>query len=119
MHRIIIADGHPSVRRALRNLFDANGFEVCGEAVNGREAVEKAQELRPDLVLLDYCMPVMDGLQAARVLTTLMPDMPVVMLTGYMGKFMEEEARDAGIRRLISKEKAHDTVVPSVREVLV
>jgi CheY-like chemotaxis protein len=78
LHRILIADDHPVVRTALRSLFHRHGLEVCGEAVNGRDAIEKAEEFHPDLIVLDLCMPVMDGLEASRQLTKTMPDVPLL-----------------------------------------
>jgi CheY-like chemotaxis protein len=80
-HTILIADDSPFIREALCNVFEREeDFDVCGEAENGREAVEKAQELHPDLILLDLSMPVMNGLDATRVLKQMMPEVPVIML---------------------------------------
>ena len=74
VHSILIADDNAFVRRGLRDLFNGEGdFDVCGEAKNGREAIQEAQELHPDLILLDLSMPVMNGLDAARVLKRVMP----------------------------------------------
>src|SRR5689334_18238037 len=71
---VLIVDDSSYVRQALCEFFRCEGdFEVCGEAENGREAIEKAQHLHPDLIVLDLSMPVMDGLNAARVLKALMP----------------------------------------------
>jgi chemotaxis response regulator CheB len=67
-------------------LFDASGFEVGGEGVNGLDAIAKAQEFHPDLIVLDFCMPVMDGLEASRQLTRLMPDIPLMMFTSHVSK---------------------------------
>jgi CheY-like chemotaxis protein len=119
MLRILIADDHAAIRRALRMLFDSSGFEVCGEAVNGRDAIEKAQELRPDLVLLDCSMPVMDGLAASRELTRLMPELPLIMLTSYGGSVMEEDARKAGVRKVISKDQVRAQLMPDLLKILV
>ena len=79
--RILIADDHSLFRDGLRSLLTANGHEVVGEAKNGRDAVSLAQELQPDLVLMDVQMPEMDGLEATRLLTAVMPDVKVVILT--------------------------------------
>ncbi len=80
--RVIIADDHSLVRRALRSLLQEYGYEVAGEAENGREAVELARTLRPDIVLMDLAMPIMDGLAATRLLSAELPATRVVMLTG-------------------------------------
>src|SRR6266700_7521380 len=81
---ILIADDNAFVRQRLGDLFSREpDFEVCGEAENGRKAVEEAQELHPDLILLDLSMPVMNGLDAARALKRLMPEMPIIMYSAY------------------------------------
>jgi two-component system chemotaxis response regulator CheY len=118
LHRILIADDHAAVRTALRSLFDRSGFEVCGEAVNGVEAIEKAEEFRPDLIVLDFCMPVMDGLEASRQIANLMPDVPLMMFTSHVSKVMEEDARKAGIRRIIAKGESIQKLLDDARELL-
>jgi DNA-binding NarL/FixJ family response regulator len=79
--RILIADDHPLFRDGLRSLLQAQGHEVLGEAHNGREAVELARTLRPDLVLMDVSMPDLDGIGATRLITAEMPNVKVVILT--------------------------------------
>src|SRR5688572_33044336 len=81
LFRSLIADDHSLFRDGLRSLLTANGHEVIGEAKNGRDAVALAQELQPDLVLMDVQMPEVDGLEATRLLTAAMPDVKVVILT--------------------------------------
>jgi CheY-like chemotaxis protein len=78
--------------------------KACGEAVNGQDAIEKAAQLHPHLVVLDLAMPVMNGLEAARVLRKTMPDVPLIMLTNHASKLIEPEARAAGISAVLSKE---------------
>jgi DNA-binding NarL/FixJ family response regulator len=103
-HTILIADDSIFIRKALCTLFEREeGFEVCGEAENGKEAIEKAKKLHPDLILLDLSMPVMNGLDAARVLKRVMPKMPVIMFSEYSGASTEKEARSAGVWALVSK----------------
>jgi DNA-binding NarL/FixJ family response regulator len=103
-HTILIADDSVFIREALRNLFEREeDFDVCGEAKDGKEAVEKARELHPDLILLDLSMPVMNGLDAARVLKRLMPEVPVIMFSAYSDSSTEKEARSAGVSALVSK----------------
>jgi DNA-binding NarL/FixJ family response regulator len=79
--RILIADDHSLFRDGLRSLLTANGHEVVGEAKNGRDAVALAQQLQPDVVLMDVQMPEVNGLEATRLLTAVMPDVKVVILT--------------------------------------
>jgi DNA-binding NarL/FixJ family response regulator len=103
-YSVLIADDSLVIREALCELFQREqDFDVCGEAENGREAVEKAQELHPDLILLDLSMPVMNGFDATRVLKRLMPEVPVIMFSGYSDSSSEKEARSAGVWALVSK----------------
>jgi two-component system chemotaxis response regulator CheY len=101
---VLIVDDNPSIRKALCELFKREAdFEVCGEAENGEEAIERAHALRPDLVVLDLSMPVMNGLDAARVLKRLMPTVPLIMYSAFGDKFAEQQARLIGISELVSK----------------
>jgi two-component system vancomycin resistance associated response regulator VraR len=103
-HTVLIADDSLFIREALCNLFEREeDFDVCGEAKNGKEAVEKARELHPDLILLDLSMQVMNGLDATRVLKRMMPEVPVIMFSEYSGASTEKEARSAGVWALVSK----------------
>lgn len=82
--RLLLADDHSLFRSSLRSLLEARGVEVVGEASDGRQAVELAGELRPDLVLMDLSMPVLDGIEATRQLAAQMPELKVVILTASM-----------------------------------
>ncbi len=79
--RVLIADDHPLFRDGLRSLLEARGIEVVGEARNGREAVEQALRLAPEVVLMDLHMPELDGLEATRLISAQQPDVKVVVLT--------------------------------------
>lgn len=81
-----------SVRR-LEKIRRQADFEICGEAENGKEAIEKAQELRPELIVLDLSMPIMNGLEAARILKQLMPGVTVIMFSDYSNIFSKQETR--------------------------
>ena len=110
---VLIVDDHLAVRKALRSLLENSGYEVCGEAGNGKDGVEKAKELLPDLILLDFSMPVMNGLEAARELQELMPNMPILMVTNHVGAIPEEQVRKAGIRAVIAKSDAPTRLIES------
>jgi CheY-like chemotaxis protein len=99
---VLIVDDHAIIRKMLHALFEADDLEVC-EAENGAEGVQKAQELNPGLVILDLSMPVMNGLEAARVLQLTMPHVPLLMFTNNSGVAMEKEALSAGIFAVVSK----------------
>ena len=115
--RIMIVDDHVVIRRAVCSLFANQGFEVC-TAENGSDAIKKAQELHPDLIVLDLAMPVMNGLEAARALKLLMPRVPLVMFTSTVGKTMEQEARTAGISAVVSKDEPAQQLFDQVEALL-
>ena len=117
---VLIVDDTEAIRRGLRELFASEvDFEVCGEAENGREAIEKAQELHPDLIVLDLSMPVMNGIDAARVLRRLMPTaLKVIIFSEYSDVFSEEEARSAGVSALVSKSEHVSVLVAKARALL-
>jgi CheY-like chemotaxis protein len=100
--RVLIVDDHEIVRTMVCSMFTAQGFEVS-DAENGAQAVEKAGELCPHLVVLDLAMPVMNGLEAARKLKRLMPSLPLLMFTNNLGSILEQEARAAGFAAVVSK----------------
>lgn len=81
--RILIADDSDTVRRAVHSYLTQRDFDVCGEAVDGEDAIEKAHELKPDLILLDLAMPRVNGIVAASVLKDMMPNVRIVLFTMY------------------------------------
>jgi DNA-binding NarL/FixJ family response regulator len=104
MTRILIADDSPPVRRGLRTLVGLNSdWQVCGEAVDGADAVEKAHELAPDLILMDFSMPRMDCVQAARKIAESGTDTPILLFTLNLSPQLMELARNAGLRGAMSK----------------
>ena len=116
---IFIVDDNPYIRRELRELFKhESDFEVCGEAENGKEAIAKALELHPDLIVLDLSMPVMNGLDAARELKKLMPTVPLIMYSAFGDVFGEKQARLIGISELVSKSQPAPILVTKARSLL-
>jgi DNA-binding NarL/FixJ family response regulator len=116
---VLIADDSALVRKGLSELFSREAdFEVCGEAENGRKAIQEAQESHPDLILLDLAMPVMNGLDAARALKRLMPEVPIVMFSAHADSFTEKEARSAGVSALLSKFEDMSTLLGIARNLL-
>jgi DNA-binding NarL/FixJ family response regulator len=87
-----------------------DGWRVCDEARSGREAVERFQQIRPDVVLLDFKMPVMNGLDAARIITQLSPETPILMVTLHLSKQLADEARLVGIRGTCAKTNVSSVV---------
>ena len=101
---VLIVDDHEAIRRTLRVRIEGiPEFSVCGEAVNGVDAVEKAQLLNPNLVILDFAMPEMNGLEAATALRFMLPTTKLYLLTAHSNRELELAARDAGIDAIFSK----------------
>ena len=116
---VLVVDDNASIRQALCRVFTSEAeFDLCGEAENGREAIEKAQVLHPDLIVMDLSMPVMNGIDAARTLKTLMPMVPVIIFSEYSDVFSEQEARSAGISALVSKSEHVSVLMERVRALL-
>jgi len=105
--RILIVDDSPLVRQRLRDMLQQHSrWMVCGEAANGRDALEKAQVTNPDVIVLDFLMPGMDGLQTAREIGKLLPSIPILMFTMHLSRQLVEEARNVGIRGAVAKSDA-------------
>jgi DNA-binding NarL/FixJ family response regulator len=106
MKRILIADDNATVRRGLRDLIEHNqDWDVCGEAIDGREAIERARELHPDVLLLDLAMPGMNGFDTARELAKLEPGVQILLCTLQLSTYVVREAERAGIQGAVSKSK--------------
>ena len=113
--RILIADDHELVRRGLCALLQAHeGWEICGEATDGREAVEKAKQLKPDVVILDVGMPNLNGLAATRQLSRQDPHCKIIVLTITDTDQIVQEALDAGARGFVLKSDAARDLVSAV-----
>jgi DNA-binding NarL/FixJ family response regulator len=104
MTRILVADDSDVVRRGIKQLLSQHvGWEVCGEAVDGQEAVEQARRLSPDVVLLDFSMPVLNGIEAARQIRQSQPNTRFVLCSMYMDSQLASLAQKVGITSLLSK----------------
>jgi DNA-binding NarL/FixJ family response regulator len=117
--RILIADDYEAARRAIRRLLEQRpGWEVCGEAADGLGVVLKTAELRPDLVILDLALGVIDGLTAAREISRTMPRLPIVLCTVFATDVLEQASQKFGIRAVVDKSNAGTQLVGVVEEVL-
>ena len=117
--RIMVVDDNPAIRKILRNILEFDhDWTVCGEGVDGRDGVEKAKNLKPDLIVLDVSMPVMNGLEAARILHQIMPDVPVILCSLHTDRVLEMEARGAGVTAVFSKAENMQTLINKARELL-
>ena len=101
----MIVDDQAVIRSILREIFEPENFDVS-DATDGAEGVRKAQAEKPNLIILDLSMPLMNGLEAARELKVLMPDVPLLMFTNNAVGIVEKEARSAGISAVISKSES-------------
>jgi DNA-binding NarL/FixJ family response regulator len=107
-YSILIVDDSPVVRHSLRSYLEQQpDWIVCGEAGDGREAIEKAKQLKPDLIILDLSMPGMNGLAAAGELKRIQPDVPLLMFTTFKTSNLEAEAIAAGCVGVIAKSDVH------------
>ena len=103
-HTVLIVDDNTLIRTSLRSWIEENAdFQVCGEAENGMVAVQKVEEMHPDIVILDLQMPVMDGLEAARKISHIAPDTAMVMFTMHPSKELLKVAQAVGVRDVVSK----------------
>ncbi len=115
--QIILADDHIIVRQGLKAILEREGFKVVGEASNGQQAVERTRALRPDVVVLDLTMPLLNGIGAAREIVRENPKMKTVLLTMHVEDQYVLEALRAGIRGYVLKTRAADELVHAIRDV--
>ena len=113
----MIDDGD-SVRDIIRIFLEKDGFEVCGEAADGVEAIEQAKKLKPDLIVLDLVMPRMNGAEAASILNQTMPKTPIVLLTLYKNVLGSALASAVGVKAIIDKTDGMGKLVACVRSLL-
>jgi DNA-binding NarL/FixJ family response regulator len=113
--RILVADDHQVVRTGLRALLESKaGWQVCAEAANGREAVEKAGELQPDVAVLDIGMPLLNGVEATRQIRKVSPGTEILILTMHDSEHMIQGVLDAGAHGYILKDDADRNLLAAV-----
>ena len=111
-------DDSATIRQSLRRAFEQAGWQVCGEAGNGREAIAKAGDLHPQVVVLDLAMPEMNGITAARILKRTLPEVPLILFTMYGDVFDAEEANSVGISAVCSKAEAITTLLDKAQSLV-
>ena len=110
-YSILIIDDSAVIRRALRRLVASKpGWIICGEALDGKDGIQKAQQLKPDAIILDLSMPQLGGMETARILKRLMPTVPLIMFTNFAKDQFSKEVLWAGIRRVVSKSDSLELV---------
>jgi DNA-binding NarL/FixJ family response regulator len=109
--RFLIVDDSELVRKSLRTVLLANpDWEVCGEAADGEAAIELFRELHPNIVILDFQMPGINGIETARRMSEIAPAVPIVLFTQHASSDLERHAREVGIRSVVSKTNAFPMV---------
>jgi len=118
-HSVLIVDDNSLIRSTLRSWIEGHEhFEVCGEAENGMAAVQKVEEMHPDIVILDLQMPVMDGLEAARRISNIAPDTAMVMFTMHPSRELLKAAQAVGVRDVVSKtDQLSDQLLLAMRQI--
>jgi two-component system, NarL family, response regulator NreC len=103
-HKILLVDDSPTVRYLVRAYIEREtDWQICGEAQDGKEAIEKVKDLSPDAVILDFQMPVMNGLEAAKQISKTSPAILLLMFTLHKSMELDKVAHEAGIKDVISK----------------
>jgi len=117
--RILIADDHQVMRLGVRNLLEARqNWSICAEAADGREAVEKALQFRPDVIIMDIAMPVMNGLEAADRIAGCLPDIPVILFSLHWSDDLRGHFEIGGVRGAVRKGDAATDLVEAIEHVL-
>ena len=116
---ILIVDDHEQIRKIIRSFFECeSGFDVCGEAIDGFDAIQKAKELNPDLIILDLSMPRMSGIEAAPILKKMLPQTPIVLLTSHHRALQGYDAHAVGIDAVVAKDGGMSLLLDRVKSLL-
>jgi len=116
--RILIADDHEVMRLGIRNLLESRPeWNICGEASNGQEAVNKALQCEPDVIIMDITMPTMNGLEAARIITESRPDIPIILFSLHLSPDVRAHF-NTSVRGAVCKGDAARDLVKAVETVL-
>ena len=117
--RVLIVDDHDLMRETVRSFLKSlPGIQVVGEAENGRVAVQRARDKKPAVVVMDVIMPEMDGIEAARLITTEMPEVKVIILSMHCDKGYRETLRQAGASGFVAKDSTFEELIPAIEAVV-
>ena len=117
--RILIADDNAVVRAVVRTLIETKlGLEVCGEAVDGLDVIQQAKDLKPDVVLLDFRMPILTGIEAAPIIKGAYPHVRIVLFTMYENEINKTMARGAYIDLVVRKPDGLNTLLESIQDLM-
>lgn len=119
MTRVLVVDDHAAVRRGVQSILQASPeWEYCGEAVNGQQAVQLAEELKPEIIIMDVSMPVLNGLEATRIIHDNRPETKILLLTLHSSTELVRSAFRAGARGYVLKSDAETELVRALNVVL-
>lgn len=114
--RVVVADDHPVVRSMVRSALQQHPhFEVCGEAQNGAEAIAEVKRIRPDVVVLNVTMPLVNGFEAAREIKKQVPETAIVILSSHADKHFVAEAKRLGVRAYVAKSKISEALIDAIQ----
>jgi len=113
---ILVVDDNAAIRKQLATAFLSDGFKTCAEAENGQEAIALAEQIKPDVIVLDLSMPVMNGMEAAPRLRKILPDTPIILFTLYSDTLSTKDASRAGVSFVLPKDVPFRTLVDKAHE---
>jgi DNA-binding NarL/FixJ family response regulator len=118
--RVLIADDIASIRKSVRSILEEDPrLEVCGEAENGAQAIKQAEQLKPDVVILNITMPVLNGYEAAREIRAKMPEAAIVILSSHADRCFIAQAKQAGANAYVTKSQAADKLLSAVEAAII
>lgn len=117
--RVLVVDDHESVRRGVCSILASRrDIELCGEAADGSEAIDRARSLKPDLIVMDISMPIMDGMSASREIRQILPSTAIIVLSMHDSSQLMDSARQLGLRGYVTKSEAATRLLQAVDSVL-
>ena len=115
---VLVVDDNAAIRKMLATAFLSEGFKTCSEAENGKEAIDVAKQDKPDLIVLDLSMPLMNGLQSAPELRKLLPQTPIILFTLYAENLSQTEAFKSGINLVLEKAMPPSTLIEKAHQLM-
>jgi two-component system chemotaxis response regulator CheY len=115
---VLVVDDSVVIRKLLAAAFLSDGFKTCGEAENGKQAIEVAKQIKPDVITLDLSMPVMNGLRAASELRRVFPATPIILFTLYGDSLSKTTASEAGVSLVLPKTVALSTLIDTAHDLM-
>ena len=115
---VLVVDDNAAIRKMLASAFLSDGFKTCAEAENGKEAVELAKQIKPDVITLDLSMPVMNGIRAASELRRVFPTTPIILFTLYGDSVSKAAASEAGVSLVLQKTVPLSVLIDDAHELM-